>query len=79
MATTTVATGVCPRPDKKALTRHEAMERVRIERTTVNFQLDAYQCTCGAWHLGKNRARFEKTLKQMSAARRHRNKTNRSR
>lgn len=77
--TTTTAAGTCPRPDKKALTRAEAMERVRIERATVNFQLDAYQCACGAWHLGKNRQRLEKTLKQMSAARRHRNRTNRSR
>jgi hypothetical protein len=55
----------CPRPDKRALTQAEAAERVRIERHTVNFQLSAYQCTCGAWHLGKDRERLNKQIKRV--------------
>lgn len=65
MSLTTSTRTQCPRPDKKALSREEALERVRIERHTVNFQLEAYQCPCGAWHLGKSKQRLNKQINRV--------------
>lgn len=53
----------CPRPDKRKLTREEAEAHVKRARYTLNPDIRAYQCACGAWHVGKNLKAFEKRVK----------------
>jgi hypothetical protein len=53
----------CPRPDKRKLTRAEAEAHVQDARRYLNPDIRAYQCVCGAWHVGKNLDAFRKRVK----------------
>lgn len=53
----------CPRPDKRALTEDDAKAHVEVARRKLNPDIRAYQCACGAWHVGKNLQAFEKRIK----------------
>lgn len=53
----------CPRPDKRKLTREEAEAHVNVARRKLNPDIRAYQCACGAWHVGKNLQAFDKRVK----------------
>lgn len=56
-------TTFCPRPDKRKLTQEEAEAHVTNARRHLNPDIRAYQCECGAWHVGKNKVAFEKRVK----------------
>jgi hypothetical protein len=53
----------CPRPDKRKLTREEAEAHVSVARRKLNPDIRAYQCACGAWHVGKDLDAFRKRVK----------------
>jgi hypothetical protein len=57
------ATTECPRPDKRKLTQAEAEAHVKDARRTLNPDIRAYQCKCGAWHVGKDQAAFRNRVK----------------
>jgi hypothetical protein len=63
MSTTTSIRTECPRPDKRKLTQAEAEEHVKKARYTLHPDIRAYQCKCGAWHVGKSAAAFSSRVK----------------
>lgn len=65
MSAETIMATECPRPDKRKLTREQAESHVKTARKNLNPDIRAYQCICGDWHVGKNKAAFDKRLKQI--------------
>lgn len=61
----------CPRPEKKKLTKAEALATLREVRRDVNPAISAYECSCGAWHHGKDQRRFDNHLKAVLRAGSH--------
>lgn len=64
----------CPRPDKRKLTKAEAETHVCDARRYLNPDIRAYQCECGAWHVGKNLDAFRKRVKGAVGSGNHKNR-----
>ena len=65
----------CPHPHKEQMTQDEAKGRESWGRSALNPDIRAYQCVCGAWHIGKSRAELDKRIKRAvsSGSHKHRN------
>lgn len=68
--------GTCPRPDKKALTSQEAQLYAERDQARLNPDIRPYACVCGAWHVGKSRAAFDKRVAAFIKASDRRNARN---
>lgn len=77
MSTATITE--CPRPDKRKLTEAEAKAHVGYARHNLNPDIRAYQCACGAWHVGKSKVEFNKRLKRVVSSGSHKYRVEQSR
>lgn len=69
----------CPRPDKNARTQEDAIEYAKWARKNLHPDIAAYKCECGAWHVGKSKAMFNKRLRTVMSKGRHRQRLDRQR
>lgn len=79
MSTATITTTECPRPDKRKLTQEEAEAHVSYARRNLNPDIRAYQCACGAWHVGKSKTEFNKRVKRVVSSGTHKYRTQQAR
>lgn len=61
----------CPRPEKHRHPTRDAAQAAIVSLYRAgkgNPDLVAYQCVCGAWHVGHNLAHFRKRIRRALAA-----------